>query len=1156
MQKLYILTVLMLWGIVSLHAQINLTAINSAYEQNFNSLPSTGTTNDISTLPQGWTFIETGSNANMSYAASTGSSNAGNTYSFGTDADRAFGGLLSGSLNPTIGASFTNNTGTVITALNIIYKGEEWRLGSNVAGREPDRIDFQYSVNATSLNTGTWTDVNELDFNSPVVSGTVGLLNGNDAVNNRSISFVISGLNIASGQSFFIRWQDFNVANADDGLGVDDFSLTPQGTDSHLPSLNFTPASLAFGEVNVNQSDIKSYKIKGSNLTEPIAVAVSDPNFSISDDMVSFGSSLTVPDTGAIVYVRFTPTSGGAKSAAITHTSSTVSEDFQVSGSGFDQASNIITIATARTKSVGTKVTIAGRITVANELGNPAYVQDATGGIPVFYAALATSVTIGDSVIVTGPIGVFNSQVQISGNGIFFTKVSGPSRMITPKAIDITQMAANEGLLVTVQNVELVNKNLIFYPQSTERITNGSVQADLRIDGSTNIPGLAKPQSTVDITGVVGRFGANAQLLPRFQEDVPGAIEPTVSSDSIPKNKTLDVVDWNFEFFGAERENYNDEYGPEDEALQLQNAKTVLLSLQADVIAAQEISNDSLFAVLVSQLGRYKHICSDRYSHSFDGDEGFPPQKVCFIYDTTTVSVLSTRVLFEEMYDAARSTNPSLLPGYPGGDPSSFFSSGRLPFMLTANFTIEGVTEKISLINIHGKSGSAAADRNRRAYDAAVLKDTLDTAFASEKFIVLGDLNDDLDQSITAGQPSPYQAFVTDVAHYIPITKTLSDIGAKSTTGFNDVIDHQILSNELGDAYIEGSVKIIAPFRMIPDYANTTSDHLPVMSRYELEAPVVSFTQSSLALSEDSTSYTVHVTLTKPVTTNTQLTITLGGTATGGVDYTTNPAIQNDALLLSLVAGDSTTSFVFTVVNDQLDELAETATFTIQPTLGIAVGEASQLTITIEDNDVPTIMFAERYAEAKEGSGSYAVKLNLSTPPATDQSATIQLYALPWTIYGQDFTTDPTATQNKIVVNIPAGSSEAEFSLTPLSDRKRELPLEIISFVLAETSSGLHPVNPRISLFSIIDVKTRGQLAAYPNPTRGKIQLAGEGFEDNDVLQVELTNERGTVLLRRSGTLCRLNEELSNSMQHQQRGVYMIKALIDDEVFLIRVVKN
>jgi hypothetical protein len=122
--------------------------------------------------------------------------------------------LQSGSLAPTIGACFTNNTGGTITSLAIAYTGEQWRLGAS--GRGADRLDFQLSTTATSLTTGTWIDYDSLDFSSPVASGTVGALNGNAAANRASLSFMIAGLNIVNGQSFFIRWLDFNLTNDGD----------------------------------------------------------------------------------------------------------------------------------------------------------------------------------------------------------------------------------------------------------------------------------------------------------------------------------------------------------------------------------------------------------------------------------------------------------------------------------------------------------------------------------------------------------------------------------------------------------------------------------------------------------------------------------------------------------------------------------------------------------------------------------------------------------------------------------------------------------------------------------------------------------------------------------------------------------------------------
>ena len=193
------------------------------YSQNFDALASSGTS---STTPSGWGLVESGSSANTTYTAGTGSGTAGDTYSFGaaSNAERAFGALQSGSVIPAIGAQFINNSGLTITALKIQYTGEQWRLGAT--GR-PDQLDFQYSLNATALNNGSWTDFDALDFVAPITAGTVGALDGNAAANRTLKSATISGLSIPAGATFFIRWSDFNATGADDGLAVDNFILTP-----------------------------------------------------------------------------------------------------------------------------------------------------------------------------------------------------------------------------------------------------------------------------------------------------------------------------------------------------------------------------------------------------------------------------------------------------------------------------------------------------------------------------------------------------------------------------------------------------------------------------------------------------------------------------------------------------------------------------------------------------------------------------------------------------------------------------------------------------------------------------------------------------------------------------------------------------------------
>lgn len=231
---------------------VSLATLGTAYTQNFDALASAGTS---AAVPAGWAFSESGSGGNATYTAGSGSGSTGDTYSFGAagSTERAFGGLQSSSVNPVIGACFKNDTGKTITKLTISCTGEQWRLGS--AGRA-DRLDFQYSVNATSLTTGTWTDADALDFATPNTT-TTGAKDGNAAANRASLSAELTGFSIAAGATFFIRWTDFNASGSDDGLAIDDFSITP-----------FTTPTLTISDVTVTEGSGASQAVFDVTLSE------------------------------------------------------------------------------------------------------------------------------------------------------------------------------------------------------------------------------------------------------------------------------------------------------------------------------------------------------------------------------------------------------------------------------------------------------------------------------------------------------------------------------------------------------------------------------------------------------------------------------------------------------------------------------------------------------------------------------------------------------------------------------------------------------------------------------------------------------------------------------------------------------------------------
>lgn len=345
-----------------------------------------------------------------------------------------------------------------------------------------------------------------------------------------------------------------------------------------------------------------------------------------------------------------------------------------------------------------------------------------------------------------------------------------------------------------------------------------------------------------------------------------------VTGSSYPKSETFDVATYNVSFFGA---NSTNNATPTEIATQVANITTVVQRLNMDVIGIQEMSNDAALAQLVGNLPGYASTIANRWSYSFDPpDPGFPPQKIGFIYNTATMALSATeppRVMFESMYDSARLSLPGhRLTDYPTGTPSSFWGSGRLPFMATFDVTIGCATRKVRLIVLHAKSGGNADGYTRRQYDVKVLKDSIDAFYASDSVIILGDYNDRIVTSIYPGNPTSYLPFVNN-SNYNILTLPLDQAGRSSFPSSNGMIDHITVTNEFTSEYISTSADIEDPRLYIPNYtATTASDHLPVISRFALVdkiAPVITC-PSSINVNTTANQCTAIVTFATPSATD------------------------------------------------------------------------------------------------------------------------------------------------------------------------------------------------------------------------------------------------------------------------------------------------
>jgi len=175
----------------------------------------------ISLMPDGFAFIESGANGDSAYAASMGSLSVGNTYSFGTDGDRALGEITSEAVQSIFGACFVNNTGYPISRIAVGFAAEQWRLGA--ADGVSDRLSFQYSIDASDLTSGTWVTV--YNYVSRINEGPVGAIIGNHYQSIFLPSLRTLTAAVPEGGKFFVRWVPADIPGEDDGLAIDYFNL-------------------------------------------------------------------------------------------------------------------------------------------------------------------------------------------------------------------------------------------------------------------------------------------------------------------------------------------------------------------------------------------------------------------------------------------------------------------------------------------------------------------------------------------------------------------------------------------------------------------------------------------------------------------------------------------------------------------------------------------------------------------------------------------------------------------------------------------------------------------------------------------------------------------------------------------------------------------
>ena len=285
-------------------------------------------------------------------------------------------------------------------------------------------------------------------------------------------------------------------------------------------------------------------------------------------------------------------------------------------------------------------------------------------------------------------------------------------------------------------------------------------------------------------------------------DDVSAALR--MPSEDRPDS--VDVGSWNVEWFGAA------DKGPLDDATQLLNVKNVIKQTNLDLVGLEEVVAEDSFKQLMAGLPAYDGVLvTDPRVPNGTGFYSPNEQKVALLFKKRFTLESAKLIVTEQSYAFA----------------------GRPPMEVHLSFSEAGAPRTLVVIVAHFKAMANLDGYTRRITAANALKQYLDATYPTRWVLAVGDFNDDIDSSTYQHKPSPFAPFVTD-PNYRFTTDALSAAGTSTTATFSSTIDHHLATNELAAKFVPGSAKVLRPEAWVADYVLKTTDHYPVVTRYDL----------------------------------------------------------------------------------------------------------------------------------------------------------------------------------------------------------------------------------------------------------------------------------------------------------------------------------
>ena len=226
----------------------------------------------------------------------------------------------------------------------------------------------------------------------------------------------------------------------------------------------------------------------------------------------------------------------------------------------------------------------------------------------------------------------------------------------------------------------------------------------------------------------------------------------------------------------------------------------------------------------------------------------------------------------------------------------------------------------------------------------------------------------------------------------------------------------------------------------------TTAQNITITDNDAPPPPTVNLSVSSNAGAETgSTAITITATSDSAVAGDQTINLGVTGTNITAEDF----ALSNS--VITILNGQTTGSVTFTVVDDALFEVEETATLTISsPSLGIALGVTTTQNITITDNDVAPPPTVQLSVSANTGTevGATVLTVTATASSAVTEDQTLNLAVTGTGITGTDYSLSNTQ------ITIQSGSTTGMVTFTIVDDAADE-GTETATLIISNPSVGI-----------------------------------------------------------------------------------------------------